>query len=133
MSSAQSLQTHGVKAGRGRLQGKQRAELGADVGLQERPQARSSAFSCGRRATMRLLRVGEVARRLGIAELTVRRWCDSGRLPAMRLPPCGKRAGERRVPLSAVDALLEPVNKAVAALHEGPQPMAGQGTQAHRA
>ncbi len=48
----------------------------------------------------KFLSVAEVATILGIHEITAYRWCESGKLPSLRL------GGRRLVPVSAIDSLL---------------------------
>ena len=51
---------------------------------------------------MTYLRLSEAAAKLGVSSFTVRRWADQGRLAVIRLPS----TGERRIPISAVEAML---------------------------
>ena len=47
------------------------------------------------------LTLGEAAKYLGVAQSTIRKWCDSGRLPAFYTP-----GGHRRLRRSELDAFL---------------------------
>ena len=66
---------------------------------------------------MRLLRMSEVAARLGVTPQTVRRYCDAGRFPVVRLPG----SWERRVPEASIDKVVADLRKAASAC---PEPMA---------
>ena len=51
--------------------------------------------------TPELVSVGTAARMLGVSDDTIRRWADSGQLPAIVLP-----SGHRRFQRTDVEALL---------------------------
>jgi len=71
-----------------------------------------------------LLRLGQAAARLGVCNDTVKRWIDTGRLEAVRLPT----TGERRVSAEAVERVLHEMRHVVAHSDPtGPRRPAGQG------
>lgn len=60
-------------------------------------------------AANELLKVGEVAKRLGVSDETVRGWAKTGKLRYVKLP-----SGGRRFRAVDVDAILTPVEPTVA-------------------
>ena len=54
---------------------------------------------------VKYLTSGEAAERLGVAQRTVSRWCDAGRLEAHRTAGGDIRKGEWRIAPAAVEAL----------------------------
>lgn len=75
------------------------------------------------------LSAAEAADLLGVAESTVRDWCRTGRLRALKLGRApsggGDRARQWRVPVSAVEALLPPEPAAAAAAEDALGPGSG--------
>ena len=50
-----------------------------------------------------LYRRSQFAREIGVSEATVKRWLDRGQIAFVRLP-----GGERRIPASELERILEP-------------------------